>query len=422
MSIPKDLLLLAKEAKKASFHSRLISTEEKNRTLLSLAEALHKHRDQILQANRLDIENAKTTLPSALVDRLSLKRDLDEMILSVRRVVKLDDPIGEIIEEKELPNGLKLQKKRVSIGVLAVIYEARPNVTIEVSSLMLKTGNCALLRAGKEVYNTNRILEKVIQSTLSASKFPKETIQLIKSTDRSQVKSLLQLNDYLDMIIPRGGRELHRFCQKQSALPVIAGGIGICHLFVDTSADLKKAIGVIFNAKTDRPSVCNALDTLLVHREIAFDFLPLVVKQLQTKEVFFHLDPKSWEILKPSDEQIFQRASEKDWGTEWLSLALNIKVVDSLREALAHIQTYSSGHSDGILTNSAEHATIFTEMVDSAIVYINASTRFTDGSAFGLGGEVAVSTQKLHARGPVGLRELTSYKWIVEGDYHIRRN
>jgi len=414
MKFAASLLKLAQEAKQAAHQLRLATSAEKNQALELIAKALEKERDKILRANAEDLKAAQ--LSEALLDRLSLEGGrLEGIIADVRHVASLPDPIDEIIEEQTLPNHLLLQKKRVPIGVLGVIYEARPNVTVDVATLALKTSNCALLRGGKETLKSNRALVHAIHAALSHSKLPKEAIGLIKSPNRSQVKQLLKLDQYVDMIIPRGGKALHRFCLEESLIPVITGGIGICHLYVDADADLKRALDVVDNAKTQRPSVCNALDTLLVHRDVASAFLPTVIKRLEAKNVSFRLDPKAWKIIQKG-----KQAEPADWQTEWLSLVLGIKVVDSLEEAIAHIQVNSSGHSDGILTNSKPHARAFVEAVDSASVYVNASTRFTDGAQFGLGAEVAVSTQKLHARGPMGLKELTTYKWIVEGDYHVR--
>lgn len=419
MKIAQTLLLIAQKAKEAAKRMRLLSTEEKNRALLSIAEQLEKNQETILFANDADL--ASHELPAAMLDRLSLKNGrLQEIIKDVKAVVGLPDPVGEILEYRTLPNGLNIYKKRVPIGVLGIIYEARPNVTVDIASLALKTGNCAILRGGKETLRTNIALMEAIQKGLEEANLPKECLQLIKSPNRSQVKQLVKLDSFIDMIIPRGGAGLHRFCLEESTIPVITGGIGVCHLYVDTTADFSKSVAVISNAKIQRPAVCNALDTLLIHREIAEEFLPLIVKALQPKGVIFYLDPQAWTILQDKPPNIFKQAAEKDWHTEWMNLTLGIKVVDSLEAAISHIQTYSTNHSDGILTGSESNAKAFIEAIDSSAVYINASTRFTDGGQFGLGAEVAVSTQKLHARGPMGLKELTTYKWIVEGKYHIR--
>ena len=287
---------------------------------------------------------------------------------------------------------------------------------------MIKTGNCAILRGGSETLNTNLALLSLIQNALQSAELPANAIQMIATTDREQVKHLLRLHESVDLIIPRGGAQLHHYCRENSMIPVITGGIGICHLFVDESADQQRALEVMFNAKTQRPTVCNALDSLLVHANIAENFIPQVIKRLQQGQVKFRVDQKTWQLLQeiaPSLEGISQ-AQEEDWNTEWLSLVLGIRIVQNLDEAIQHVRQHSTGHSDGILTEHQGHAEQFLQEIDSAAVYVNASTRFTDGAQLGLGAEVAISTQKLHARGPMGLKELTTYKWIIHGDYHVR--
>jgi glutamate-5-semialdehyde dehydrogenase len=306
----------------------------------------------------------------------------------------------------------------VPIGVLGVIYEARPNVTVDVAGLALKTGNAVILRGGSETLNSNRALVAVIQRALTEAHLPADAVQFVDDADRARVTELLALDEYVDMIIPRGGANLHRFCREHSRIPVITGGIGICHLFVDESADLDAALNVITNAKVQRPTVCNALDTALVHRAVAAGFLPRLVNHLGAAGVTFRADASAQPLL-PADPRVAP-AGPDDFDTEWLALILGIKVVDSLDEAIAHITAHSTGHSDGILTRHDAHAARFIAEVDSAAVYVNASTRFTDGGQFGLGAEVAISTQRLHARGPMGLRELTTYKWVVVGAGHVR--
>jgi glutamate-5-semialdehyde dehydrogenase len=322
-----------------------------------------------------------------------------------------------LLDEQNLPNQLRLAKCRTPIGVLGVIYESRPNVTLDISALTIKSGNCAILRGGSETLHTNKLLVEIIQQSLIIAGLPDQAIQLITNPDRAEVKKMLQLHQHVDLIIPRGGSVLQQFCREHSAIPVVTGGIGICHIFVDETADLERSLMVILNAKTQRPTVCNALDTLLVHSAVAHIFIPKVVQTLSNKGVTFRLDQRAWEIVQDPSCKL---AESPDWDTEWLSLVLGIKVVDSLEEAVQHIHVHSTGHSDGILTEDPQHAELFIREVDSAAVYVNASTRFTDGGQFGLGAEVAISTQKLHARGPMGLNELTSYKWIVRGDYQVR--
>jgi glutamate-5-semialdehyde dehydrogenase len=283
--------------------------------------------------------------------------------------------------------------------------------------LTIKSGNCALLRGGSETLNTNKVLVEIIQKSLTSTKLPADAIQLVASSDRSQVKELIQLDEFIDLIIPRGSASLQEFCRKNSTIPVITGGIGICHLFVDETADLERSLQVIVNAKTQHPTVCNALDTLLIHAHIAPKFLPKLIEAMSSKQVTCHLDQTAWNLAKNSSCKL---AEPSDWNTEWLSLILGIKIVQNLKEAIEHIHLHSTGHSDGILTENPKNAEFFIKEIDSAAVYVNASTRFTDGGQFGFGAEVAISTQKLHARGPMGLKELTSYKWVVKGDYQVR--
>ena len=339
-----------------------------------------------------------------------------------RKIAGLPRPSGKNLSKSILPNGLSVCKRRTPIGVLGVIYESRPNVTIDVAAITIKTGNCAILRGGSESLRTNLALLQAIQKALESAKLPLHAIQMVPIADREEVKNLLRLHESIDLIIPRGGAQLHHFCRENSTIPVITGGIGICHLFVDETADLERSLEVIYNAKTQRPTVCNALDTLLIHEDLAKNFVPQVISRLLPAQVTFRADKKAWGLLKESQSSLqgVAQAEEEDWDTEWLSLVLGIKVVRNLEEAVRHIQDHSTGHSDGILTASQSNAAKFLREIDSAAVYVNASTRFTDGGQLGLGAEVAISTQKLHARGPMGLKELTTYKWIIQGDYHVR--
>ncbi|WP_395089713.1 glutamate-5-semialdehyde dehydrogenase [Armatimonas sp.] len=392
-----DLNALGVAAKAASRALAQKTTVEKNALLLALADAVDANAEAILAANASDLEAAKASGTSdALLDRLMLSEArLTAITNDVRAVATLPDPVGDSFNEKVLPSGLKLHQRRVPLGVLGVIYEARPNVTVDIASLALKTGNAVILRGGSETLRTNRALVAAMQSVL-----PAHAVQLIASPDRTLVSELLQLHQYVDMIIPRGGAGLHDFCRKNSTIPVIIGGIGVCHLFVDESANQEKALLVIVNAKCRRPSVCNSLDTLLVHEAIAAEFLPKVHAALEPLGVRFVDD---------------------EFDTEWMSLTLGIKVVSGLDEAIAHIQTHSSQHTDGILTQNDGNAAQFIAEIDSAAVFVNCSTGFNDGGQFGLGAEVAISTQKLHARGPMGLEALTTYKWVGSGDYLLRK-
>lgn len=413
---------ICQQAKSASRLLALTSTADKNAALQRIADQVWSERGTILEANAADYTAAqKNGLTPAMLDRLMLNEArISAIVADLRHVADLPDPVGEVFERRDLPNGLHLRKQRVPLGVLAVIYEARPNVTVDVAGLALKSGNCVILRGGSETIYSNRALAEAIQRALSGAAIPKEAIQLIPDTDRALVLELLQMDRYVDMVIPRGGAGLHEFCRQNSRIPVITGGMGICHLFVDESADLPRSIEVIRNAKIQRPSVCNALDTALIHKAVAAEFLPRLVERLAADGVTFRADEAAQAILGHHFDPSVLPAGPQDFDTEWLSLVLGLKIVNSLDEAIEHIAAHSTGHSDGILTNNPENARRFCTVVDSAAVYVNASTRFTDGAQFGLGAEIAISTQRLHARGPMGLTELTTYKWIVEGDYNVR--
>ena len=414
-----DMQAMGRTASAAARALRTVDTATKNAALLAIANAIDANADAILQANAADITDAQAAgLTPAMIDRLDLNKRLGGVTADTRRVVELPDPVGIEFDSRTLPNGLRVKKRRVPIGVLGVIYESRPNVTVDVVSLALKTSNAVILRGGSETLRSNAALVDVIQNALANSGLPADAVQLIRDTDRRYVTELLRLSDYVDMIIPRGGNRLHQLCREEGTIPVITGGIGICHLYVDATADLQAAIDVIQNAKVQRPSVCNALDTLLVQAEIADSFIPQVVDRLAQDGVTFRVDATTAALLNSSTH--VSLAGEGDWDTEWLSLVLGIRVVPGLDAALDHIHTHSTHHSDGILTHDAAAAERFLNEIDSAAVYVNASTRFTDGSQLGLGAEIAISTQKLHARGPMALEELTTYKWIIEGDNHVR--
>ncbi|HEY3291980.1 MAG TPA: glutamate-5-semialdehyde dehydrogenase [Anaerolineae bacterium] len=420
-----DLHDLGARTKSASRLLARATTAQKNKALTDLAADLIRCSESILAANAVDIAAAKARgVQPYFIDRLTLDdARLKTIADDVRNVATLPDPVGEQFDQTLLPNGLKLHKRRVPLGVLGVIYEARPNVTIDITALALKSGNGALLRGGSETINTNRALVSVIHDVLRADDLPVDVITFIDSPDRALINEMLKLTDYIDLIIPRGGAALHKLCRENSNIPVITGGIGINHFYVDATVDQTKAVEVIFNAKTQRPTVCNALGTLLLQREVAAEFLPKVIKRLSQAGVTFKCDEAAFAIANMANSNHrfkVEPAVSGDFDIEWLALILSVKVVDSIDEAIAHIEQHGTGHSDGILSQNADHITRFLNEVDSAAVYANASTRFTDGAQFGLGAEVAVSTQKVHARGPMGLRELTSYKWVVEGDGHVR--
>ena len=415
---------MGRQARVAARQLARAATLQKNNALLALADRLEARQADVLAANAADLAGARQAgLSSAMLDRLTLNPTrLSGMAADLRSVAALPDPVGEIFDAQTLPNGLKVRRQRVPIGVLGVIYEARPNVTIDVAGLALKTGNAAILRGGSETVNSNLALTALIGQSLAQAGLPPEAVQYIGDPDRARVTELLALDSDVDMIIPRGGAGLHKFCRENSRIPVITGGIGICHLFVDESADLDAALAVIHNAKTQRPTVCNALDTALVHRSVAAAFLPRLVERLGAAGVTFRADESAQPFLRQGAALPagVLPAGPDDFDTEWLSLVLGLKVVDGVEAAVAHISAHSTAHSDGILTRDEAHAAQFVAEVDSAAVYVNASTRFTDGGQLGLGAEVAVSTQRLHARGPMGLRELTTYKWVIVGAGHVR--
>ncbi len=417
-----DLQAMGRAARTAGRALAKLRTAEKNAALHAIADEIEASVDEVLAQNALDIEDAKAQgLSDAVVDRLLLTEARTLKLASAtRKVADLKDPVGEEIEGRVLPNGIRLSRRRIPVGVLGVIYEARPNVTVDIATLSIKTGNAVILRGGRETLCSNIALVAVIRRALAEVGLPVEAVQYIENPDRALVTALLRLDDYVDMIIPRGGAGLHRLCREQSTIPVITGGLGICHLYVDAGADLARAVDVIENAKVQRPSVCNALDTLLVNREVAADFLPRVAERLIADGVELRVDAEALAILTTEVEGDVIPAGPDDFDREWLALILGIKVVGSLDEVIAHIQTYSTSHSDGILTSDLQHAARFVDEIDSSAVFVNASTRLNDGGQFGLGAEVAVSTQKLHARGPMGLEALTTYKWIVYGDMHLR--
>ncbi|HEP1065031.1 TPA: glutamate-5-semialdehyde dehydrogenase [Klebsiella aerogenes] len=408
-------------AKAASYQLALLSSREKNQVLNKIADYLEAQTEEILRANAEDLSDARANgLSDAMLDRLALTpARLRGIADDVRQVCSLADPVGQVIDGGLLDSGLRIERRRVPLGVIGVIYEARPNVTVDVASLCLKTGNAAILRGGKETWRTNAATVKVIQQALQECGLPAAAVQAIESPDRTLVGEMLKMDKYIDMLIPRGGAGLHKLCREQSTIPVITGGIGVCHIFVDDSAEIAPALKIIVNAKTQRPSTCNTAETLLVHRNIADTFLPALSKQMAESGVTLHADPAALPLLQNGPAKV-EPVKAEQYDDEYLSLDLNVKVVADLDEAIAHIREHGTQHSDAILTRTLRHANRFINEVDSSAVYVNASTRFTDGGQFGLGAEVAVSTQKLHARGPMGLEALTTYKWIGFGDDTIR--
>jgi glutamate-5-semialdehyde dehydrogenase len=418
-----DMEQMGKAARAASRRLATLRRSEKDAALLAIAAALESNASAVLNANAHDLaDGLQKGLSRALLDRLLLNEQrLAALAADVRKVAALPDPVGEEFDGRILPNGLRLTKRRTPIGVIGVIYEARPSVTMDVAALCLKTGNASILRGGSETFRSNAALARLIRGALESCGLPADAVQYIEDPDRELVAQLLRLDRYVDMIIPRGGASLHRLCREQSTIPVITGGMGICHIFVDKSADVSRALDIVENAKVQRPSVCNALDTLLVHRAVADEFLRKVVARLKRSGVEIRAEREALAILASDGPQMgIKPAGPDDFDTEWMSLVLGVKVVAGLDEAIEHIAAHSTEHSDSILTNDWSNARRFVDEVNSSAVYVNASTRFTDGGQFGLGAEVAVSTQKLHARGPMGLEELTTYKWVGIGDGHVR--
>ncbi len=421
-----DMISLGKRAKAASKTLARVSTEQKNQTLQDIARDLMLRKDAIIAANALDVSASRARgVEAYFIDRLTLNdARLQTIANDVISVAKLPDPIGEPFDQQTLPNGMRLHKRRVPLGVIGVIYESRPNVTIDIAALGLKSGNAVILRGGSDNINSNRALLGVLHEAMRANGMPLDAVQLIDDPDRARIMELLRLDDYVDLIIPRGGASLHELCRKNSSITVITGGMGINHIYVDPTANLAQATEIVFNAKVSKPTVCNALGTLIVHRAIADTFLPMAAAKLQERAVELHCDEHALATLRASgmalDQSKIVAAKDGDWDVEWLALIMGVKVVDSLDEAVAFIHAHSLEHSDGIVSNDAAAITQFLNEIDSSAVFVNASTRFNDGSQFGLGAEVAVSTQRIHARGPMGLRELTSYKWVCEGDGHVR--
>jgi len=418
----KSVPTICQDARFASKKLAKLTSGQKNDALQRLSKWLVEQQNTLLEANQKDVVLARQRgLSGALLDRLTLTpARIVSMATDVLNVAGMPDPVGEVFEQRTLANGLHVHKQRVPLGVLAVIYESRPNVTVDVACLALKSGNAVILRGGSETLHTNMALVTGIHTALGKAGIPLETVEFMDDPDHERVLELFKMHEFVDLLIPRGGAELHRFCREHSTIPVITGGMGICHLFVDETADLNRSLQVIANAKLQQPTVCNALDTLLVHQAVAKQFIPLVIENLSQKGVTFRVEAATLQMfgMRPTEQVLI--AGVKDFDTEWLSLVLGIRAIASIEQAIEHILQHSTGHSDGILTNDMDNAKKFSQSVDSAAVYVNASTRFTDGGQLGLGAEVAISTQRVHARGPMGLRELTTYKWVIQGNYQVR--
>jgi len=414
----EELIKKAEKAKIASWKLANLTTKTKNDALLAMADALEKGKEKILRANQVDLENANSRLQitEAFIDRLTLnEKRISEMAKSLKEIVGLPDPVGRIIAEWTRPDGLKIQKVSVPLGVILMIYESRPNVTVEATGLCLKSGNALILRGGSEAINTNTVLAKIIAQTAEQNGIPEGSIEFIETTEREAIFELIKLERYIDVVIPRGSEEMIKTIREKATVPVLAHGKGNCHTYVDKEANLEMAIRVCYNAKVQRPGVCNAMETLLMHKEIAKKFLPLMLEEYKKAKVEIRGCEKTREIIPE-----VKLATEDDWYREYLSLILAVKIVNSIEEAIEHINKYGSGHSEAIITENKETAKKFLQEVDSSAVFHNASTRLHDGGVFGLGSEIGISTQKLHARGTMGLNELTSTKYIIYGKGQVR--
>lgn len=408
---------IGKKVKETTQRLNNMSSKEKNELLRNVAKAIISSQKEILEANQKDLEIANTNgMKESLIDRLKLNEDrILAMAKALEKIADLEDPIGETIEGKVLENGLQILKTRVPLGVIAIIYEARPNVTLDAFGLCFKTGNALILRGGTDAIYTNLAIVKVVKETLKELELPENCIYLLEDTSRETTKQLMKLNSYVDVLIPRGGAGLIKTVVENSTIPVIETGTGNCHIYVDETADFSMALSIIENAKTQRTGVCNACESLVIHAAIAKDFIPKLVERLSKKQVEIRGDQKACEISK-----YIIPATEKDWGAEYLDLILSLKIVDNIEEAINHINQYGTKHSESIITRNYEKARKFLNEIDSSCVYVNSSTRFTDGGEFGLGGEIGISTQKLHARGPMGLKELTTTKYMIYGNGQIR--
>ena len=413
----ENLILMGENAKKATYDLSILSTKTKNNALALIAKELLDSKEEIIRANKIDMQEAKNkNVSETLLDRLYLNdKRVEDMATGLLEIVKLPDPVGEIISMWKRPNNLQIGQKRVPIGVIGIIYESRPNVTCDAAGLCLKSGNATILRGGSDAINSNKAIVKALRNGIEKSGLPKDAIQLVSDTDREVAQKMMRLNEYIDVLIPRGGENLIKSVVKNATIPVIETGTGNCHIYVDESADFNMAIDIVLNAKTQRPGVCNAAEKLLIHENISKEFLPKVVKALREKNVEIRGDEKSKEVV---DDIIL--AKDEEWDKEYLDYIIAVKIVENVDESIKHINNHGTKHSEAIITESYKNSQKFLERVDAAAVYVNASTRFTDGSEFGFGAEIGISTQKLHARGPMGLKELTSTKYIIYGNGQIR--
>jgi glutamate-5-semialdehyde dehydrogenase len=413
----------AKAANAAFRQLAATPTDVKNAALIAIADGIEANRQSILRANEQDLEAAKRdNLNFTLLERMTLNNDrVKAMADSARKIASLEDPIGEILESTDMPNGLNLEKVRVPLGVIGVIYESRPNVTIDIATLCLKSGNGVVLRGGKECILTNTVLAGIVKDAIASTGIPGDVVQFVESTDRALVKEMLEMDDVIDLMIPRGSAELVNFVGENAKMAAITGGVGVCHTYIDADANLDDALNIVVNAKTQRPTVCNALDTVLVHQAVAREFLPTLAAKFGVLDVELRADGRAMSVLgELSEDARVTPAQDDDFGTEFLALIASVKIVDSMDDAMDHIAEYGSKHSEAIISENAETLERFLNEVDAGVVFANTSTYFNDGGQFGLGAEVAVSTNKLHARGPMGLKEITTYKWKVRGSGQVR--
>ena len=421
-TVKYDLRAQALEARAAGRELARAGSAVKDAALRNIADALRRRQDAIVEANRLDCDaGAESGLSDAILDRLLLTPDrLSALAADVESIAGLPDPVGETFDMRTLPNGLQVGKRRVPLGLIGAIYESRPNVTIDISCLCLKSGNAVLLRGGKEAIRSNTILSEIVRDSLVEAGGPGGAVQFVGSTDRALVAEMLGMKGVIDLLVPRGSEQFIRYVGENASMPVVEGGVGVCHTYVDRTADLDSAVAIAYNAKVQRPSTCNALDTLIVHSSVAPQFLPRIARAWAESGVEMRCDKRALSLLGGVPGLNASPAADTDWGTEFLSLVASVRVVDDMDEALSHVEAHGSGHSEAIITEDYTAAQRFLDEVDAAAVFVNASTRFTDGGQFGLGAEVGISTQKMHARGPMGLREMTSYKWIILGRGHVR--
>lgn len=423
MAAAVDIRAMGSAARTAAEELGRCTPDQRDKALRGLATALEVESDRVLAANDADLAAARADgMDEHVAERMMLNADrIADMASAVVNIADIEDPVGEILEEREAYNGMLIRRVRVPLGVIGVIYESRPNVTIDIAALCLKAGNAVILRGGKEAIQTNSTLASLVRESVVAAGLPDDAVQFVETTDRALVGEMLEMDDCIDLLIPRGSSELVHMVAEKAKMPAVTGGIGVCHAYVDASADIDKAVDVVFNAKAQRHTVCNALDTLLVHESVAGSVLNGLSDRLSDAGVEVRADNRAWALLGPKRRTLqVKRADEDDFGTEFLALILSVKVVRSIDEALEHIRRYGSGHSEAVIAADAAVVERFLNEVDASAVFANASTRFNDGGEFGLGAEVAISTNKLHARGPMGIREIMSYKWVVIGDGHVR--